>query len=223
MSRALFIRHHLEDNPGLIGDAFRSRGFETDVVMMDENSATPSIDGYDVLVVLGSKSAVYDDAVYEAWLGRELGVFQEAAARGVPIFGICFGAQALCRFHGGSVEPAETPEVGWYEITPVHGATLEPGPWFEFHFDRCVLPAKAELLASTPAAVQAFTVGRDFGVQFHPEVETHQLRDWFDAGDEVPRELGSRDQLMARTEIETPAARVRAATLVDRFLDHASL
>ena len=63
MARARVLRHHLEDRPGLVGEAFEARGFELDVVMMDATTPTPSLDGYDALVILGSKCAVYDHEV----------------------------------------------------------------------------------------------------------------------------------------------------------------
>ena len=31
MKRALVLRHHLEDSPGLIGEAFEARGYEIDL------------------------------------------------------------------------------------------------------------------------------------------------------------------------------------------------
>jgi GMP synthase-like glutamine amidotransferase len=221
MGNVLFIRHHLEDNPGLIGEAFRTRGFSCDLVMMDESTPTPSLDGYDVLVILGSKESVYDHEVEAAWFGRELALMGDAAQRNVPILGICFGAQALCRFHGGRVELSDAPEVGWYEVEAHHDARIVSGPWFEFHYDRCVLPAQAQLWATSPGAVQAFCVGRNVGVQFHPEVDEQQLRDWFEADlVEHPREFASREELLAQTARETPAARGRALGLVDVFLAH---
>jgi GMP synthase-like glutamine amidotransferase len=221
-ARALFLRHHLEDSPGLIGDAFEARGFAIEVAMMDEFNPTPSVEGYDVLVILGSKSAVYDIDVEAAWFGRELGLIDEATRREIPIFGICFGAQALCQFHGGAVEPSDQPEIGWYEIEACNGSGIAPGPWFEFHFDRCHLPSEAQLWAVSPRAVQAFAIGRNVGVQFHPEIDDVQLREWFASGEEHAREFGvDPDELLAQTALETPAARERAAVLVDLFLTHA--
>ena len=38
MARALVLRHHLEDSPGLIGEAFEARGYEIDLVMMNERA-----------------------------------------------------------------------------------------------------------------------------------------------------------------------------------------
>jgi GMP synthase-like glutamine amidotransferase len=223
MTRALFLRHHLEDSPGLIGEAFAARGYELDVAMMDEFSPTPNVEGYDVLVILGSKSAVYDIDVEAAWFGRELGLIAHATRLGIPIFGICFGAQALCQFHGGVVEPSNVPEIGWYEVEAQNGSGIVAGPWFEFHFDRCILPSDAELWATTPPAVQAFAIGKNVGVQFHPEIDDVQLRQWFSSGEEHAREFGvDPDELLAQTALETPAARQRAGALVDLFLTHAT-
>ena len=221
-ARALFLRHHEEDRPGLVGEAFEARGYELGVVMMDASSPTPSVEGYDVLVILGSKHAVYDEAIEAAWFGRELDVIAQADHLDVPIFGICFGAQALCLHHGGVVERSNEPEVGWFDVVAHNGSGVGPGPWFEFHFDHCTLPADAELWATSPKAVQAFAVGKNVGVQFHPEIDDAQLADWFASGDDNgARSLGvDPAQLLVETARETPAARVRTAELVNLFLAH---
>jgi len=221
MARVLFLRHHLEDSPGLIGDAFREHGFEFDVAMMDASNPTPDVSGYDILVILGSKSAVYDIDVEAAWFGRELGLIGDATRLGIPILGICFGAQALCQFHGGVVEASDEPEIGWYDVDSHNGSGIASGPWFEFHFDRCTLPDEAELWATSPRAVQAFAVGTNVGVQFHPEIDDVQLNEWFSSDPEFAREFGvDVDALLAQTALESPAARERAVVLVDLFLRH---
>ena len=223
-SRALVLRHHLEDHCGLIGEAFEARGYEIDLRMMNADHPSPSLEGYDVLVILGSKSAVYDQEVGEAWFGRELELIAEAERRSIAVLGICFGAQALCLYHGGRVEPSAAPEIGWYDVEAVNGSGLSSGPWFEFHFDHCILPDKAALWATSPRAVQAFAVGRHVGVQFHPEIDHLQLLDWFAGGDEEAREFGvDIEALVERTANETPAARGRAHELVGLFLSYVGL
>lgn len=221
MARALVLRHHPEDHSGLIGEAFESRGFELDLRMMNEESETPSLDGCDVFVILGSKSAVYDKEVEQAWFGRELELIGEAQRRDIPVFGICFGAQALCLYHGGVVERSDEPEIGWYDIEARNDSGIASGPWFEFHFDHCRLPDGAQLWATSPRAVQAFCFGRNVGVQFHPEIDHLQLKDWFASGEDEAREFGvDVEELIEQTRRETPAARGRALELVDRFLAH---
>jgi GMP synthase-like glutamine amidotransferase len=222
MPRALVLRHHLEDSPGLIGEAFEARGYDIDLVMMNEQSATPSLDGYDTLVILGSKCAVYDHEVEAAWFHRELALIGDADARQIPILGICFGAQALCRFFGGVVSRAEDGEIGWFDIDVEDGIELSGGPWFEFHFDVCQLPDSAVLWATSPRAVQAFAIGPHVGVQFHPEIDDAQLKEWLASDEEETRELGlDVEALLEETAQRTPEARVRAQELVDLFVRRA--
>lgn len=222
MPRALVLRHHDEDSPGLVGEALEARGFELVVVLFNEASPTPSLDNVGLLVILGSSSAVYDPAVERAWFDRELDLIRRADERGISIFGICFGAQALCRSFGGSVQRGEQPEIGWYGVEPTPGSPVEVGPWFEYHFDVCTLPTQAQLWARTDRCVQAFAIGRHVGVQFHPELDAAQLRDWFEAGGDDARDLGvNPDDLIERTLREQDRARLRAAKLVDVVIGHA--
>jgi hypothetical protein len=58
-------------------------------------------------------------------------------------------------------------------------------------------------------------------VQFHPEIDHLQLKDWFASGIEEARDFGvDVDALIEQTKSETPAARERALDLVDLFLTH---
>jgi hypothetical protein len=68
--------------------------------------------------------------------------------------------------------------------------------------------------------VQAFAIGRNVGVQFHPEIDERQLADWMAAGgEEDARDLGLDPRaLIERTAAETPGARTRVAGLVDVVL-----
>jgi GMP synthase-like glutamine amidotransferase len=222
MNRVLVLRHHVEDSPGLIGEAFETRGYEIDVVKMDEYTGAPSLEGYNVLVILGSTFAVYELERESSWFRQELALIAEAEARRLPILGICFGAQALCLHFGGTVRRALEHEVGWFDIDVVAEVDLPTGPWLEFHFDECVLPDVAEVWATTSRAVQAFAVGPHVGVQFHPEVDDAQLKEWLSADEVDVRDFGlDVDSLVEQTARETPAARVRAQELVDLFLRRA--
>ena len=220
MPRLLCLRHHEEDHAGLLGEAFVERGFDITTVLVGPGSPPPALTGYDAVLILGSTSAVYDESVRRAWFDGEVEFIHEATRRGVPILGVCFGAQALCVAHGGSVAPSPSPEVGWFPVEAVNGSGLPVGPWFEFHYDRCELPAQAELWARNESAVQAFAIGDHVGVQFHPEVDEEQLAGWFAGGaDEAARSYGhDLDQLLAQTRDEHHAARDRAGILVDLFL-----
>ena len=222
--RVLVLRHHPEDHPGLIGEALVERGATVEVVLFGPQTPDPTLEGVDLVVVLGSSEAVYDPVVEAAWFGREIALLERAHAQGAAIFGICFGAQALCRLTGGRVERAAEGEVGWFTVEPSPDGPIEPGPWLEYHFDACTPGPGARIWARTPRAVQAFAVGRHVGVQFHPEVDAEQLGEWFRADAAAGRDAGvDARALVAETRQHEPEARRRAGRLVDAVLEHAGL
>jgi GMP synthase-like glutamine amidotransferase len=215
--RVIVVRHHDVDDPGFIGAAFAARGGELDIHLFPDEGTLPSLDGADHIVVLGAKWSVYDDATIGDWMGQELAWLREADARGIPVLGICFGAQALSAAHGGSVEPAGRFEIGWTKVDSTDTDIIEPGPWLEFHRDRCVPPAQARVLATTEVGVQAFVIGPHLAVQFHPEVDGPQLRRWLDDPDcavEAAAAGQGEHKFMAETIAEEGAAAARADRLV---------
>jgi GMP synthase-like glutamine amidotransferase len=214
--RVVVIRHHEEDSAGFIGAAFRARGAELSVHLFPKDGPLPALDGIDHVIVLGAVWSVYDDSPDRAWIADELAWLRRADEAGVPVLGICFGAQALAAALGGRVEAAARKEVGWRLIESFDPGLIPPGPWLEFHGDRCLPPRQARVLARNDVGVQAFVVGRHLAVQFHPEVDAELLRLWLEAGGRAEAERAGTDpdRLLARTLAEEPASRDRADTLV---------
>jgi GMP synthase-like glutamine amidotransferase len=214
--RVIVVCHHDVDSAGLIGEAFRARGAELSEHLFPKEGPLPGLDGVDHVVVLGAVWSVYDDGPDRAWIADELAWLRRADEAGVPVLGICFGAQALTAAFGGRVEPAPRREVGWSLIDSYDPALIPPGPWLEFHSDQCLPPPQAKVLARNEVGVQAFVIGRHLAVQFHPEADGEQLRLWLDGGgrEEAERAGTDPDQFLARTRAEEPAARERADTLV---------
>jgi GMP synthase-like glutamine amidotransferase len=218
--RVLVIRHHVEDSAGLIGAAFEARGAEFSVHMFPAGGPLPVLGGIDHVVVLGATCSVYDDGPASAWIAEEVAWLRRADEAGVPVLGICFGAQALAAAFGGRVEAAARKEIGWTLIDSLDHGLIPPGPWLEFHGDRCVPPRQARLLARNGIGAQAFSIGRHLAVQFHPEVDGAQLKLWLDAGgrEEAEQEGQDPDRLLAETIAEEPASRDRASRLVTSAL-----
>lgn len=227
--RVIVLKHHEIDDAGFIGAAFEARGATLDVHLFPDGGPLPDLDGADHVIVLGAVWSVYDREKIGHWIDTELDWLRAADAAGVPVLGICFGAQALAAALGGRVEPAPRPEVGWTMIEPagpVHDGSgaIEPGPWLEFHNDQCIAPPQATVLAWNEVCVQAFAVGRHLAVQFHPEVDGPQVRRWLDdGGAEAARQAGQEPaELAAQTVALEPEASQRADRLVATALQLAA-
>jgi GMP synthase-like glutamine amidotransferase len=218
--RVVIVRHHQEDSAGFVGTAFEARGAELVEHLLPQDGPLPAPDGFDHIVVLGATFSVYSDGAVSALIADELAWLRQADEAGVPVLGICFGAQALAAAFGGEVEAAARQEIGWTVIDSLDDELIPPGPWLEFHGDRCLPPRRARLLARTDVGVQAFSLGRHLAVQFHPEVDGEQLGLWLDAGGREVAERAGRDpdQLLAETIAEEPASRDRADALVTSAL-----
>ncbi len=227
---ALLIEHDAYTRPGLIGRALERRGFsiERRLVVPEDRFHSPDVEhdfpdprAWDLIVPMGAPWSVDDHETIGSWITPELAMLATAHAEGVPVLGICFGGQAMAVALGGAVERASEWEIGWGAIATDEEGVVGPGPWFQFHKDAMVLPPGAHELARNDVCSQAWTAGHTLAVQFHPELTAEVLGLWMDnGGREVVTAQGlDADRLMRLTQAEEDAAGLRAATLVDSFLD----
>lgn len=227
--RALFVQHDHVSPLGPVGERFAYHGFEIDTLLVvpqerfespDVTVEFPDPEAYDVIVPLGSPWGAWDDACIGSWLLPELEWVRSAVAGTTPVLGICFGGQLIARALGGSVARAPRSEIGWTAIHSDRPDLVGEGPWFQFHYDRWVLPPGATEVARTPSASQAFTINSSLAVQFHPELDAAALQGWLDWGGAAQVEADGQDPaiMMAQTVAHGPAARERTFALVDAFL-----
>jgi GMP synthase-like glutamine amidotransferase len=227
---ALVVAHDHVSPTGPIGEQLERRGYtlrhhlvvpQARFTAPDVEPDFPDFTAHDAVVVLGAVWSVYDEAAIGRWVGDELKQLQAADAAGVPVLGICFGGQLLAQAHGGSVERAPRPEIGWTDVDSDEDELVASGPWFQWHFDRWATPTEARVVASNAAATQAFVLRRNLAVQFHPELTRDSLRGWLDnGGDHGARAAGfDPERLVAETDLLADRNRVRAHRLVDAFLD----
>lgn len=216
--RLLCIQHDDDTGPGLLAEVARERGIGFDVVT--PGSAIPvGVGDYNGLVVLGASPSVNDDAI-AGWFESELALLRDADRRGVPVLGVCFGAQALAVALGGSVTRAERAEAGWITVDTVDPDLIALGPWLSWHVDVITPPPGATVIATTDVGVQAYVIGPHIAVQFHPEVTMAEISQWT-VNDVATLESAGVDPevVMAETTREQEPSRQRAETLMDRYLD----
>jgi GMP synthase-like glutamine amidotransferase len=175
IERLLIIEHGSYAPAGLLGDWAADRALEVRTIAVHAGEPLPAgTGGYDAVVSLGSARAAYDDTL--PWLAAELSFLDRLLTAEVPVFGICFGAQALARVLGARLYRLDEPEIGWVETAGRFA--LPAGPWLSWHYDRFDLPSGAAELAANEVSVQAFSLGPHAGVQFHPEATQAIARSW---------------------------------------------
>lgn len=218
--RALIIANNNDADAGFIGDRFREHGYAFDECHREHPGDWPSLDGHELLLLLGSEWSVYWPHVADQ-VGKEVALIQEAAHRGVPVFGICFGSQVMAHALGGSAFKAEIAEIGWQDIETDIPDVIAAGPWMEWHYDVVQIPPHAVELARTASGPQAWSTGRMFCTQFHPEVHEGIIRRWATGfGEEELHRIGSSPaELIATTQVSVGHSRPNAERLVDWFLE----
>jgi GMP synthase (glutamine-hydrolysing) len=137
---------------------------------------------------------------------------------GIPVLGICYGAQLMARHFGGDVLPADRREYGPATVTIAGDDAMFAGidrhqPVWMSHGDSITrIPEGFKATAqtdSTPYAGLADPSRRLYGIQFHPEV-VHTPR-----GRDILRNFvvgiaGARSDWTAANFIDTTVAEIRA-------------
>jgi GMP synthase (glutamine-hydrolysing) len=214
--RVLFLQHQDDCPPGMVGERLAELGAACEVVDGRERRL-PDPTGFDLVVPLGSDDSAADESV--PYLRAEWELLDAAVRARVPVFGICFGAQLLCRVLGGTVAPAGGPEIGWLPVSTSDPGLIAPGPWMVWHLDVMTPGAGSVEIARTPVGVQAFTHGPHLGVQFHPEATIESVRVWAEHYESSLDQLGvDPAALLAETADRAGTARGQADALVDRVL-----
>lgn len=128
------------------------------------------------IVLSGGPCSVYSEDAPE--------VPKELLELGVPVLGICYGMQWMCRELGGTVENSDKQEYGRASLAVERSSELFEGVdgrtavWMSHGDSLTAMPEGFQLYGSSencPLAAVGDPERKLYGVQFHPEV-THSVR-----------------------------------------------
>ncbi len=186
------LQHVPHEGPALIGEVLTDAGHEVAVVRLDRGDDLPDHREMGGLVVMGGPMGVHDGDAHP-WLAPERSLLSRAVDEGLPVLGVCLGAQQLAVALGGQVTTGPAAEIGFGEVELTAAGRLDPVvgpeygglagttiPCFHWHQDTFTLPVGATHLAATRAFPhQAFRLGGlVYALQFHVEVDRALAGEW---------------------------------------------
>ncbi len=183
----LLVQHVEFERPGIIATQARVHGIPLEIRCIASGDPLPRFEEISGLIVMGGPMCADDEAAFPN-LRAEKELLASAAVTGLPVLGICLGAQLLARALGARVYRCDAEELGFEEVTlteegkrdPILGGAGDTLPVCQWHADTFDLPTQAVRLASSPRCPnQAFRVGdRAYAFQFHVEMDDEVLRGW---------------------------------------------
>lgn len=191
------FQHHPLESPGRLGHILGEHGQKLDICRVHDDDPMPvDLDGVDGLLLMGGPPNTSGLAELP-WMQREVELVKEAHALGLPVVGICLGAQIIAVALGGEVEPMDAPEAGFSTVSSSFFGSTDPIlagiPWhtpqFHLHGNQITKTPPGgtpiPLQSSKACKVQSFRVGMTtYGFQYHFEFTRGQLVDCLDANAE---------------------------------------
>lgn len=205
MRKILVCQHVGYEILGTLNPLFKEHGFRIRYVNFGRDpEATPSLEGYHGLVLLGGPMCL-DQVDQYPHLNHEIKLIEEALKKDIPVLGICLGAQLIAKALGAEVGSNPEKEIGWYDINLTEEGKQDPvlthfknsEKIFQWHGDTFSIPEGAIHLASTAGCThQAFRYQEKvYAFQFHLEVDEPMIDRWLQVPHHVKEIEGTQGKI----------------------------
>lgn len=183
MMKVHVLQHVPFEGIGSIASWLNAREAAISYTRFFEDPALPNPDSLDLVIAMGGPMSVNDESALP-WLRPEKQFIREAVEGGVPVLGVCLGAQLIASAMGARIYPNRQKEIGWFPIEAAPGGSSHTFRFpdkctvFHWHGETFDLPSGAMLLAKSAACEnQAFQIGKHvIGLQFHLETTAESAR-----------------------------------------------
>ncbi len=220
-----FVARHPDDGEKFISLLAPVRpDWEFVPVPVRDNVIPQRADEYDGYIICGSSASVHDS---HEWVENLLEFIRSIHELRIPVFGCCFGHQAIALALEGEVSDNNA---GWLVGTETM-RIVRKDPWFPADAERIQLysahqervtslPPGARILGTSPfCPVASLAIGDHvFTTQFHPEMTRPYVEEMIE---EMADELGDRIDA-ARVMASRDAEGSRFAHWIAHFLEYAS-
>lgn len=177
MKRIRIFTHCVCEPPGYIQTLIQRLDYPFEQVCLFDGERVPTdLEDIAALVFMGGPGDVNQPS---DWMQQEMDLIRDAHGSGIPVLGICLGAQLMTKALGGTVWEADSLEVGWHNVELLPQA--DSHPWFEdlpqrfqvfqWHAHSFSPPEGVQSLATSECTpCQAYVTGDSMALQFHLEM-----------------------------------------------------
>jgi len=210
----------------MLDDRFEGWGLTVDRYWAYSGEFPKNLDSYDGIFLSGSPHGAYEDIPF---IHREHNLIQDAAARGIPMLGICFGSQilasALCgrdqvfRRHDCEIGFKDLPVTDAARDDAIAGGLSQYVHMFVWHNDEVrgdhpdmTILARSDIC---PNHIWRYRDTLAWGIQGHPEITAAQAPVWFNQNRKRMQKDGADVDVLIASADEAADAK----TMLTRFAD----
>ena len=184
MKKILLVTHHDLSDPGIISGLLHSKYLTCNINYKNlPLLKQDDIKEYTTIIIFGGKMSANSKSRH---IKNEYKFLSNAIKLKKTVIGICLGAQIIAKFYGSKIKksPNKEVEIGYRNTKKINNSIINDRTKFlQFHNEVISINSNMELLSSGNLFnVDAFKIKNNevYGFQFHPEVTTKMIKNWYD-------------------------------------------